>query len=101
MIVDLVGDHLDELRDRRDVQRLHGLLHLPRHQSRHARDGPDPRREVQTGVADGGDLHPVHRLGADGVHAEEGEENVVAMGLLAVRFAISWGEATISMISSA
>ncbi|MEZ5180055.1 MAG: hypothetical protein R2746_17705 [Acidimicrobiales bacterium] len=51
-----VGDHLDELGDRRDVELGDLLLHDVGHHGAHAGEAPEPRGHVQAGVADGGHL---------------------------------------------
>ena len=71
-----VGDHLDELGDRRDVE----LLHLAREhvgdERRDAGESAGPRREVQARVADGRDLDVLVLGLVDRVQAEEREEHV-------------------------
>ena len=55
---------------------VHGFLELVRDDRAHAGQAAEPGGEVHAGVADGGGLDVVVALAADGVHAEEGEEEV-------------------------
>ena len=71
-----VRDHLDELRDRRDVELAHLPVHVGRQQAGHARQRPDQGGQVQARVADGRDLDVLVPLLAHGVQAEEGEEEI-------------------------
>src|ERR1039457_4477835 len=70
-----VGDHLDEFRDRRDVELAHLAFQVAGHQAGHAGQGAGEGREVQARVADRGHLDVLVALLADRVEAEEGEEH--------------------------
>ena len=71
-----VGDELDELGDRRDVDLLHLPLHHLRGERGEAGQRAEQGRHVHAGVADGGDLDLLVAVLADRVEAEEGEEEV-------------------------
>jgi ABC-2 type transport system permease protein len=69
-----VGDHLDELGDRRDVQFLHLGRELVGDDPGHAREAAGPGRQVEARIADGGDLDVVVLGLVDRIQSEEGEE---------------------------
>src|SRR6478736_13263 len=71
-----VRDHLHELGDRRDVELLHLLRELVRHERRHAREPAHPRCQVQAGLADRGHLHVIVARPVDRVEPEEREEEI-------------------------
>ena len=71
-----VGDQLDELGDRRDVELLDLALHQLRGERGEAGQGAEQGRQVHAGVADGGDLDLLVAALPDRVEAEEGEEDV-------------------------
>src|ERR1019366_10032833 len=71
-----VGDHLDEFRDRRNVELLHLGSQVMGHHRRHAGHATEQRCQMQSGIADGRDLDVLVARLVDGVEAEEGEEEI-------------------------
>ncbi|HET6812087.1 MAG TPA: hypothetical protein VFH50_13865 [Acidimicrobiales bacterium] len=71
-----VGDHLDELRYRGDVELLHPLGHVVGHHRRHAGKAPEQGGEVEARIAHRRQLDVLVAAPVDGVHPEEGEEQV-------------------------
>jgi hypothetical protein len=71
-----VGDHLDELGDRRDVELVHLVCQVLGHHGGHARHTAQPGGQVQARVAHGRQFEVLVPCPVDGVQAEEREEQI-------------------------